>query len=335
MTKPAAWRVAFVGVGHWHAPRYLESLNQLGEQIVAVWDPDSAVAEHSASTLGAATERDLGNLLARVRPDVIVGMGVHAQMPALIATMLQTPAALILEKPLGIHARDLAPLVAQVEREKRFAAVAFVNRYTTIWDKWAELARMNRLGKPCYAHFRVINGSPQRYVRDQVGWVLDARQAGGGSLINLGTHTLDAFRRFAGEPVSVVSAQLGYRAHHQAVEDFSLAVLQSASGVFGSVESGYCYAGMSGGDQEWRLVTSNAYLRQDAKQCVIKTLDDDKVEIVPTISADEAYHLFITDSLQRLRHAQPPAATLRDGLHVLELIDEIYQRAGRPDATTE
>jgi predicted dehydrogenase len=332
MSDKIPFRVAFVGVGHWHAPRYLESLKQLGERLVAVWDPDSAVAERVAAMFDARTQRELGELLLAARPDVIIGMGVHAQMPALLATMVQVPAALILEKPLGIHARDIEPLVARVEKEHRFAAVAFANRYTTIWRKWAELAQAGRLGKPCYAHFRVVNGSPQRYVRDGVGWVLDARQSGGGSLINLGTHTLDAFRRFAGEQVSVVSAQLGYRAHDRSVEDFSLAVLKSASGVLGSVESGYCYAGMSGGDQEWRLVTSNAYLIQDATTCKVKTLDDDKLETMPTISADDAYHSFIADSLERIRRGDPPMATLRDGLHVLELIDEIYRVAGRQNA---
>ncbi len=331
MSKQSPLRIAFVGVGHWHAPRYLDSLQRLGERVSAVWDPEPAVAERVAATIQARTERDLGDLLVSSRPDVIIGMGVHAQMPLLLATMLQVPAALILEKPLGIRARDLAPLVARVEQEKRFAAVAFVNRYTTIWRKLADLAQAGRLGKPCYAHLRVINGAPQRYVRDGVDWMLNPRQSGGGSLINLGTHTLDAFRRFAGDGVSVVSARLGYAVHQAPVEDYSLAVLQSQSGVFGSVESGYCYAGMSGGDQEWRLITSNAYLTQRADTLTVKTLDDDRVETLPAISADEAYHLFIADSLRRLRRGDPPIAGLRDGLEVLALVDEIYRVAGRQD----
>jgi predicted dehydrogenase len=334
MTNQAPFRICYVGVGHWHADRYFESLKRLGEKIIAVWDANFEVAEHYASALNAMTNRDLGDLLLQSKPDVILGMGIHAEMPSQIALMLETPAALILEKPLGIHARDIAPLVARVENEKRFAAVAYVNRYTTIWRKWAELGQAGRLGKPCYAHFRVINGSPQRYVRDGVGWMLDARQSGGGSLVNLGTHTLDAFRRFVGEQVSVVSAQLGYRVHNAPVEDFSLAVLKSASGAFGSVESGYCYAGMSGGDQEWRLVTSNAYLIQRPNTLMVKTLDDDKLETMPTISADEAYHAFISDSLQRIRRGDPPVATLRDGVNVLDLVDEIYRVAGRSDVAT-
>jgi predicted dehydrogenase len=329
MSTPAPFRVAFVGVGHWHAPMYLDPLKRLGQQVVAVWDPDAQVAQREATALGATTQPDLGELLVRSHPDIIIGMSIHAQMPALLATMLQVPAALILEKPLGIHARDIAPLVAQAEKEERFAAVAFVNRYTTIWQKWAELQEVGRLGTPSYAHFHVINGAPQRYVRDGVSWMLDARQSGGGSLINLGTHTLDAFRRFAGDPVAVVSAQLGYRAHNASVEDFSLAVLKSDSGVFGSVESGYCYAGMSGGDQEWRLVTSNAYLRQDSDSLTVKTLDDDKLEKMPIISSKEAYELFVADSLERIRRGDAPHASLRDGLKVLELVDEIYRVAER------
>ena len=299
-----------------------------------MWDTDPLVAERVAAQHRAHTQRDLGALFDATRPDVIVGMGEHVRMPEWLDQMLRVPAALILEKPLGLHARDLAPLVDRVERDGRFAAVAFVNRCTPIWRRWAELARTGRLGQPCYAHFRVINGSPARYPRDGVGWVLDPRRSGGGSLINLGTHTLDAFRQFAGEEVSVVSARLGYRAHAAPVEDYALAILQSAHGVFGSVESGYCYAGMNGGDQEWRLVTTNAYLVQRPDGLTVKTLDDDKLETLPAFSAADAYRAFIADSLRRLRDGDPPIATLRDALHVLELTDEIYRIAGRPDATT-
>jgi predicted dehydrogenase len=333
MTNPTPFRIAYVGIGPWHADRYLDSLKQLGEKIVAVWDENFAVAERNASLLNAITHRDLRDLLAQSKPDVILGMGVHAEMPGQIAAMLESPAALILEKPLGIHAADVAPLVARVEREGRFAAVAFVNRYTSLWDKMSELENAGRLGKPCYAHFRVINGSPQRYVRDNVGWMLDPAQAGGGSLMNLGTHTLDAFRRFAREEVAVVSAQLGHTAHNARIEDFSLAILRSASGVFGSVESGYCYAGMSGGDQEWRMITSNAYIIQRPDGLSIKTLDDDRLAKFPATSSDEAYHLFIADSLNRLRRGEPPKITLRDGLNVLELVDEIYRVARKNNDT--
>jgi len=326
-----SFRVAVVGVSHWHAPRYLGPLAQQGERIVAVWDADPAVAAKVAGETGARTGQGLGELLRETKPDVIFGMGIHAQMPALLATMLETPAALVLEKPLGIHATDVAPLVERAEREGRFAAVAFTQRISPLWQKADELAAAGRLGRPCYAHFRVINGAPERYIRDGVGWMLDPAQSGGGSLINLGTHTLDAFNRFVGgEEVAVVSAQLGYLAHGAAVEDYSVALLRSASGVLASVESGYCYPTMApGGDQEWRLVTSNAYIIQRSDALLVRTLDDGKLERLPACSSADPYELFVADTLCRLRTGMPPAATLRDGLKVLQLVEAIYQAAGR------
>jgi len=328
MTDAVPLRAAVVGVGHWHAARYIQSLHVLGERIVAVWDPDRAVAARAATACGAETERDLPDLLRRVAPDVIVGMGEHAAMPALIAAMLETSAGLVLEKPLGTRAADVAPLVERAERDGRFAAVAFTNRYTPMWEAVDALARTGRLGTPCYAHFRILNGSPQRYVRDGVGWMLEPARSGGGSLINLGIHGLDGFRRFAGDRVAVTAAQVCSLAHNLPIEDYALAVLRGAGGAVGTVESGYCYAAMSGGDQEWRLITSNAYVVQRADGVTVQTLDDGQLQRLPGMPADAAYHLFIADSLRRFRRGVPPIATLRDGLAALELVERVYQLAG-------
>jgi predicted dehydrogenase len=255
-------------------------------------------------------------------------------MPGLVAAMLETHAALILEKPLGTGASAVAPLVERVEREGRFVAVAFVNRYAPMWRKVAELAEAGRLGRPCYAHFRILNGPPQRYVRDGAAWMLDPTRAGGGSLINLGIHALDAFRQFAGGPVSVVAAQVGYLAHGAAVEDYTVAILRGAGEAVGTVEAGYCYPSMSGGDQEWRLITSNAYLIQRPEGVTVRTLHDGRVERLAGMSPDAAYHWFIADSLQRLRAQAPPIATMRDGLAALELVDAIYSLGGRSRVAT-
>jgi predicted dehydrogenase len=322
-------RVAVVGVGHWHAARYLDSLRDLGESVVGVWDTDRGVADRIAAAIGAVTRPDVSDVLRMTRPDVIIGMGEHAAMPALVAAMLETPAALILEKPLGTRPSDVAPLVERVERDGRFAAVAFATRYFPIWQKVDDLARAGRLGRPCYAHFRTLNGPPQRYAHDGSAWMLDPARSGGGSLINLAIHGIDAFRQFAGDPVSVVAAQIGYLAHGAPVEDYALVVLRSTGGVIGTIESGYCYAAMSGGDQEWRLITGNAYLRQRPDGVTVQTLDDGRETREPGTPADAGYQRFVADSLQRFRTGAPPIATMRDALRALELVEEIYRVAGR------
>ena len=76
-------------------------------------------------------------------------------------------------------------------------------------------------------------------------------------MINLGTHLLDAFLQLAGGSVIVETVQLSYAVHGMPVEDHALVLLRSSDGTTGIIETGYCYAGMSGGDIEWRLITQN------------------------------------------------------------------------------
>lgn len=326
MTHRSRLRVAVAGVGHWHAHRYLTSVTRLGEDLVAVWDENESTAQWVAGQFGAATGPDLMQLLADQSPDVVIAMAEHAQMPELLAMLLTTSAALIMEKPLGIRSSDLAPLVLEAEHTQRFAAVAFINRYTPFWKVQRELRDAGRLGDLCHASLRLINGSPERYRRDGVNWMLEPERSGGGCLINLGTHLLDAFLQLADGEVVVDSAQLGHAVHKLPVEDHALALLRSSSGLTGLIETGYCYAGLSGGDVEWRLITRNAYITQRPDGVSVQTLDDGQSTHVPGLSSADAYHLFVKDTLDAFREGRPPIATLRDGLGVLNLVDSIYAK---------
>lgn len=326
MSHHAALRVMVVGVGHWHARRYLETVISIGERLVAVWDADDVVAQAVASEFATISRPDLLHLIASQSPDVIIAMAEHAHMPALLEILLTTPAALILEKPLGIDPADLSPLVVEAERKNRFAAVTFINRFTPFWGVQRELAEAGRLGNVCYASLRLINGSPQRYVNQGVDWMLDPARAGGGCLINLGTHLLDAFLQIAGGEVSVDAVQLGYAAYGLPVEDHALAMLRGSEGVTGHIETGYCYAGLSGGDMEWRLITSNAYLCQRPEGLIVQTLDDGLQVHRPVPSSAQTYHHFIVDTLDAIRQGRPPVADLHDGLRVLELVQSIYTK---------
>ena len=68
--------------------------------------------------------------------------------------------------------------------------------------------------------------------------MLDAAEAGGGDLRNLGPHGLDMFLYLTGEEAQVIGAQLSRRAHDRPVEDYASVMLCSASGILGTVEVG-------------------------------------------------------------------------------------------------
>lgn len=320
-------RVVLVGGGHWHAARHLDSLTGLGHAIVGVSDPDPNAARRAGEQIGCRWDQDPVELIHHLKPDLIMAMGVHQEVPAIVDRLLDTGVPMILEKPLGRNARDARPLVEKAERKALFVAMSFPVRYAWIWKRMADLQAAGEFGEISYASFRLINGTPERYRLDGVTWMLDPSLAGGGSLLNLGIHAADAFLSVAGGPVQVLSAQISNKVHRLRIEEYSVAVLRSSRGVLGLIESGYSYPAFAGGDMEWRLVSEGAYLQQGRDICALRTMAG-RHETERPPSMLDLYRRMTEDAIERLRRDQPPLVGVRNCLEAMELIDAIYAAAG-------
>lgn len=323
-------RIAMIEVGHWHAGMHLRSF-QLADDvaIVGVSDHQPGAAAAFAQKSGGTPFERYQDMLEKTAPDFVIAMGRHVDMPAIARFVLEAEIPCALEKPIGISAVDLAPLVELAEERNVFVAVPLVNRYSALWRQLDDLEAAWRVGARSHYHFRVINGPPERYELDGVGWMLDPAVSGGGCLRNVGIHAVDGFLRFTqGESVEVLGAAISYRAHGAAIEEFCAALLRSESGVIGTVEAGYSYASMKpGGDFEGRLSAANCYLIDRDDRLEVATLDDNTARTLSIPDQGERYDQFGRDTLARLRDGRPAIATLRDCYRAMQLIDQIYDKA--------
>ena len=324
-------RIAMIEVGHWHAGMHLQSI-QLAEdaRVVAVSDARPGVAEAFAQRSGGRAYQDYRLMLRQAKPDFAVAMGMHAETPAIARHLIAAGIPCAIEKPLGTKADDIAPLIELARQRNLFVAIPLINRYSHIWRQLDELDADGRAGARSHFHFRVINGPPRRYELDGVGWMLDPAMSGGGCMRNVGIHTVDAFLRFTGgERVEVLGAALSHRVHGAAIEEFCAALLRSSSGVIGTVEAGYSYASMSGGDFEARFSCANCSLLDRDDTLQVATLDDNQTRALAIPNQGSRYDQFAPDTLARLRSGKAPIATLEDCHRAMQLIDEIYAKSVR------
>lgn len=321
-------RVAMIEVGHWHAGMHLRSLKLSGAHIVGVSDHQPGVAGRFAAPLGCPSFHDYKAMLRETRPEFVVALGRHADMPRIARDLLDTRLPFAIEKPIGLNATQVAPLVDIALRQNAFVAVPFINRYSRLWSLLDELDRAGRAGLRSHAHFRIINGPPTRYENDNVAWMLDPALSGGGCLRNLGIHAADAFLHFTGgEDVQVIGAAVTYRVHGKAVEEMGAALLRSASGVIGAIEAGYSYASLTSGEFEWQTATANSFLIDRGPSLQAATLDNGTVEQVTNLTSAERYDRFCVDTLQRLQSGRPPIAGIEDCYRAMRLLDEVYRKA--------
>ena len=219
-------------------------------------------------------------------------------------------------------------VVEAARRRRAFVGVPLPNRFGPIAREMAELEAKGRLGKLAHGHFRIVNGPPQRYRDDGVGWMLDSTISGGGALRNLGIHGIDAALSLAQGALRVVSASISNRIHDEPVEDYAHVTMCDEAGTLFTVEAGYTYASMApGGDFEWRIATGSAYLidRGETAQCA--TLDDGNTRTLEPEHPSTRYRLFMSDTFRKLRSGEAPAVSIEDYLAAMQIIDAAYEKA--------
>ncbi|MBM1172526.1 Gfo/Idh/MocA family protein [Microvirga arabica] len=320
-------RVCLLGVSHWHAAMHLDAVRSSGGEVMAVWDPDTGAAAKFAATYNVAVRKSVQQVFDE-RPDLIVVMGFPKNVRDVALKVVSAGIPMILEKPAAPTTSELMHIVEATRSRGSFVGVPFPNRFGPVFRTMAELDTRARLGKLAHCHFRIVNGPPQRYRDDAVGWMLDPAISGGGALRNLGIHGIDAALSLTQGTLRVVSASIGNRNHDERVEDHAHVTLRDEAGTLFTVEAGYTYASMApGGDFEWRIATRNAYLidRGETAQCA--TLDDGSIRTLVPEHPSTRYRLFMADTFARLRSGEAPTVSIEHYQAAMQVIDAAYEKA--------
>jgi predicted dehydrogenase len=332
LVRCRAMRFVVIGVGHWHARRYVAGFRKAGGALAGVYDAEPGVAAALGRELEAPSFDSAEELIERRRPDLALLMG-EPRYAILDARMLaERRIPFVAEKPISTDSRDVFALAEAVEAAGLFAAVAFPNRALRLWGAWAELSASGEAGRLSHLAYRAINGPPQRYADWGCAWMLDPARAGGGALHNLGIHGVDGFLHLTGadpDQVTIDGVTLTSHAHGLPIEDYGVALVRAPDGTTGMLEAGYVYpvlaSGMTrGGDGGWRLAAERIYL-EEAGSTLRITRPDGSEETRPS---DGGYEAFCLDTTARFARGEPPVATVRDCARAVRLLERIYAAAG-------
>jgi predicted dehydrogenase len=319
-----------VGVGHYHAvypPFYLQLLTKYGARLVGVSDPDLAVADAASQRFWTVPFTDYRAMVEETKPDLVLSLGRHIEMPAAFRYLVEAGVPFIAEKPWGTDAETVRELAALAESRGAWVATPFSMRYS----QWAAAARQliesGEGGATSHIVFRMIRPGVSRYLDYGSHWMLSKREAGGGVLINLGVHGFDLCRYLSGEEPELVSSVVSNAAHGQEVEDYTSVVMRTPSGIIFRNEVSYTYPRLDGNDDERKLATARTLLR--ATPAGLRITDADRDEVVPPPEGYVAeWEAFIADCLGRLQRGEPPPNTPQDAARAVSLVFEAYEMAG-------
>jgi predicted dehydrogenase len=224
-------RLGFAGVG-WIGRARMQSLIASGAgEVVAIADPtDSCLHAASALEPKARLERDFEALL-ELELDGIVLATPSALHAAQSLAALERGIAVFCQKPLGCNAHEARAIVDAARRADRLLGVDYVYRHTVAARALRELVQGGALGRVQALQLTFHNA----YGPDKP-WFYDRQLAGGGCLVDLGSHLVDLALWLLDFPAvdhacgAVLHAGSPLEAHGADVEDFACAQLALSSG---------------------------------------------------------------------------------------------------------
>jgi predicted dehydrogenase len=265
-------------------------------------------------------------MLAATRPDFVVALGRHRQMAGIAHDLLDQGYPFLMEKPMGLNARQVEAIAAKAAQRNAFVAVPLAQRYAPFAKRARELLTAGRFGPLSHIYVRINRPGPARYQGWDCAWMLDPAEAGGGCLRNLGSHAFDMFLHLTGEGAEVTGAQMSWRAHQYEVEDYASVLLRSASGVLGTVEVGNGFP-RDGTDGEWKIAGRDAILTMKDGALKLATAAGDETFAGSDVTAP--YFTAVRDALDQWRRGAPPTVSVHDCLKAVRLIDQAYECAGK------
>jgi predicted dehydrogenase len=221
-------RVGFLGVG-WIGRDRMQAIaaaDLVDVAVVADTDPDAARA--AADAVGAQALDPADVLLAPALDALVIATpsALHAEQ-AIAA--FDAGLAVFCQKPLGRTVRETEAVVAAAARADRLLAVDLSYRHLAATRRMREVVTAGEIGEIYAAELTFHNA----YGPDKP-WFLDPARAGGGCVIDLGTHLVDlAAWMLPGDELSVVASRLyagGRPLPAGAVEDYATVLMETSRG---------------------------------------------------------------------------------------------------------
>jgi myo-inositol 2-dehydrogenase / D-chiro-inositol 1-dehydrogenase len=235
-------RVGMVGAG-WIARDHRRVLDSVAEaQLAAVCDIDLERAGELAAGTDARVYQDWRDMLGREDLGallVCIPPRYHAE-PAVAALTAGLP--VYLEKPIARTPEDAAPIVAAAERSGTVCAVGYQWHALDLLGDLPGLLAGQQIGALVGTSIGPTQSRP---------WFLDKR-AGGGNLLERGSHHLDLARAVAGEVTAVQAAAGRVRLARSAgeaggdIDDAITMLLQHASGALTTIVVAWTRPGQPG-----------------------------------------------------------------------------------------
>ncbi len=333
---PGKVKAAVVGAGFIGRKTHVAGLINAGADVLAVCDTDSGRCEEAAKEYGIKSFTDFKKMLRELPEVEAVAVAVPNKFHKPVAmAALSAGKHVICDKPMAMNSREAGEMVKKAGEKGLILALHLQHRYA-FRSRWLKKEiEKGRLGEVYHAKASIlrVNAIPK-------GWFHVSKFAGGGSLMDLGPHLLDATWAIMGKPrpISVSgysysklgvkgmgfgSWGVGYESGHDMdTEDLAGGLIKCEGGKTIEIESSWAVhldeptlQCTFFGDKAGAKLFPHAKIYSQGKKLKVKEQPAGK-DITP-----------FADFVKCIRKGGRPEAAGEDGLVIMKIIDAVYKSA--------
>lgn len=169
---------------------------------------------------------------------VVVGLPNHLHEQAVVSAAACGKAVLC-TKPLGRNATEAKRMLDVVEQASIFNGYLEDLVYAPKTLKALALVRDGTIGRVLWVRSRAAHSGPHS------DWFFDHARAGGGAIIDLGSHCIESARNFIGKDVKPLEVMCWAetQAHPIETEDHAIGLVRYANSAIGQFEASWAFRG--------------------------------------------------------------------------------------------
>jgi predicted dehydrogenase len=302
-----------------------------GAQVTHVADLDHERAAVLADRVQARIVETWQDVLAADIDAVVIAV-THDHLSPMTLAALAAEKHVLVEKPAGRNAVEVAAVVAAARKFRRKVKVGYNHRFHPAIMKARESCEMGALGPLMYIRGRYGHGGRAGYDRE---WRCKPEISGGGELIDQGSHLIDLARMFLGD-LSLAFAATPTYYWDIPVDDNCFLALRGPSGQMAWLHATWT---------EWKNMFSFEISGRDGKFVIDGLGGSYGVEkltyykMLPQMGppettsweypfADLSWEREVQEFINAIREDRQPFGNIEDAHAVLTLIDTAYGRNG-------
>lgn len=315
---PVRW--GLLGCGDIARKRVADALiDAPNSRLVAVCRRNAEQVRQFADEYGVErTYGDAAELLRDAEIDAVyIATPPHLHLPQTLAAAAAGKHVLV-EKPMAVSAAECRSMVAACRAAGVKLGVAYYRRFYPIVRRMKAILASGEIGRPM-----LISAATSTTMQPgaEGAWRLVPTQAGGGALMDIGSHRLNLFLDLFG-PVAGVAAVCDTLAGDYQAEDCATLVLRFESGAHGSL---HCLFNTAADLDDFCIVGSKGRLQANplnGGELVIDLGNTERVEDCPPPA--NLHGPLIEDFVAAVLERRDPVVTGEEGVRVNALMEHAY-----------